>query len=145
VKALDRDALLVALVLAPATYSRNRFFHLYTDPEMYRVRRRASILRDVVRQIAKIRPGEVLRVEPVGDGRVELVYAVPSLGLRRTTRLEPIELSVVRFALKNSPARPSSLVSDEVDRGRVEAALRRLGPSFPTDGAEPSGPSSEPR
>ena len=31
-RAIDREALLVALVLAPATYSRNRFFHLYVDP-----------------------------------------------------------------------------------------------------------------
>lgn len=28
----DLDALLIALVLAPATFSRNRFFDMYADP-----------------------------------------------------------------------------------------------------------------
>jgi hypothetical protein len=144
--ALDRDALLVALVLAPATYSRNRFFHLYTDPEMYRVRRRASVLRDIVRHIARSKPGEqgeLLRVEPIGDGRAELTYAVPALNLRRTARLDPLELSLVRFSLKHCPNRPAALVSDEADRSRVEAALRRLGPSFATDGDEAGERASE--
>jgi hypothetical protein len=29
---IDRDALLCALVLAPTTFARNRFFALYTEP-----------------------------------------------------------------------------------------------------------------
>ena len=51
--ALDRDALLAALVLAPATYSRNRFFDLHADPEVRRIRRRASQIRGVVRHVTR--------------------------------------------------------------------------------------------
>jgi hypothetical protein len=130
--AIDREALLVALVIAPATYSRNRFFSLYADPEVRRVRRRASQIRSIVRHVAGANPreqGEALRVAPARGDRVVLTYAVPALGLRRTAILDPIELSLVRFAIaRGGEGAPGP---EDPDRARIEAALRRLAPEVP--------------
>ena len=125
---IDREALLAALVIAPATYSRNRFFELYKDPDVYRIRRRASQIRSIVRHVTRVDPtqtGERIRFSPAGGDRVELSYAVPTLGLRRTALLDPIELSLVRFAMARGTQIPPP---DDPDRVRVEAALARLAP-----------------
>lgn len=129
---IDGEALLVALVLSPAIFSRNRFFELYKDPEMRRVRRRASHVRGIVRQVTGGRAargdlGEGVRVVPAPGGRVELGYDVPALGLRRTVVLDPLEMALVRFALARA-AGSGALASDDPDRARVEAALARLTP-----------------
>jgi len=126
---LDLEALLVALVLDPATYSRNRFFHLYTDPAARRVRRRAVLVRSIIRHVAAedaARRGEIVDAVPLGDGWVELSYTVPALGLRRITRLDAMELCLVRFAIVRAPGARRSNVDEDADRQRIEGALRRL-------------------
>jgi hypothetical protein len=131
--AVDREALLAALVIAPGTYARNRFFELYKDPELYRVRRRAAQLRSIVRHVTRAdpaEPGEILSVAPAGGDRVELIYAVPALGLRRTALLEPIELSLVRFAIARA-GRGGGPPPGDPDRARIETALARLVPGPP--------------
>ena len=119
---IDRDALLCALVLAPSTYSRNRFFSLYQDEELRSVRRRASIVRGLVRQLVSraVEP----RIEQLADGWVRMVVDLPDLALKRTTRLLPLELSLVRYLI----ARARGTKADD-ERGSIEAALARLGPS----------------
>ena len=134
----DLEALLVALVLAPATYSRNRFFSLYTDPEVRRVRRRASLIRSIVRHVSHV--PSALKIEPAGGGSVALTYVVPSIGLRRTSLLDPIELALVRFAAARAPKEPAasaSLAPDDPDRLRIEAALVRLAPRAVPPSAPP--------
>jgi hypothetical protein len=125
----DPDALLVALVLDPSTYSRNRFFDLYSDPAVRRVRRRAALVRSILRHLAATAPRgarleDVLDVASPEPGWVELSYTVPRLGLRRTTRLESLELSLVRFAVARGAGR--CLPAEDADRIRVEGALRTL-------------------
>jgi len=135
---IDREALLAALVIAPATYSRNRFFELYQDPDVYRIRRRASQIRSIVRHVTRLDPaqaGERVRFSPASGDRVELSYAVPTLSLRRTALLDPIELSLVRLALARGPAGTPPTPADDPDRVRVEAALARLAPR-PADARE---------
>ncbi len=136
---LDREALLAALVIAPGTYSRNRFFDLYKDPDLHRVRRRAAQLRGIVRHVTRAdpaEPGEILSVAPAGDDRVELTYAVPALGLRRTTLLEPIELSLVLFVMARAGCAGGPPPGDR-DRARIEAALARLVPALqPADAGD---------
>jgi len=126
----DRDALLCALVLAPTTFARNRFFVLYTEQWARRTRSRAAQLRTIVRHLAALTPKSVVReVVPVAEGGAVVRYAVPDLRFERTARLEPLELSVVRFALARRPAPeidPAMSVTDE-DRRSVEAALAKLG------------------
>jgi hypothetical protein len=144
--AIDREALLAALVLAPTTYSRNRFFELYKDPEVRHVRRRAAQIRSIVRHVTgadPAGPGEIVSLGPGAGDRVRLVYTVPALGLTRTALLDPIEIALVRFALaraggaRGSGATPSS---DDSDRARIEAALARLAPSPPPSGAVSGAP-----
>jgi hypothetical protein len=134
---VDRDALLCALVLAPTTFARNRFFVLYTEPWAKRTRSRAAQLRTIVRHLAAATPKAVLReVVPVAEGGVVVRYAVPDLHFERTAMLEPLELSVVRFALARRPrpapddlasADESALAVTDEDRRNVEAALSKLG------------------
>jgi hypothetical protein len=127
VSGMDLDALLVALVLAPATYSRNRFFDLYADPRVRRVRRRASLLRSVVRHLARLGPVEAEAVVVEEGDDVRLTYVVPSVGLRRISVLAPFEMSLVRFALGRGKGNEGGLLAaGEEDREVVEAALGKL-------------------
>jgi hypothetical protein len=121
---LDVDALLCALVLAPRTYPRNRFFKMFELPELSRVRRRAARVRSVVRQLAGSgeNKGHIIG-EQIFDDRVLLRYKVDSVHFARTTSLAPLEAALVHYALHTAtgtalPAR---------DRELVETALARLG------------------
>jgi len=142
----DLEGLLVALVLAPATFSRNRFFEMYADPAVRRVRRRAAHVRSIVRHLLLTEAeeeGERLpfTVRAAADGRLELQYYVPSLGLRRTTTLEPVEVALVRFSIARAPKgkerEGAALAAEDPDRLRIEAALRRM---TPVGGFQPSAP-----
>jgi hypothetical protein len=114
------DALLCALVLAPDAFSRNRFFHLFEQPELGRVRRRATRVRGILRQLAA--GAEVTGEIELSDGRRMLRFRVPSLGLSRTAALSPLEAATLRFAL----ARAKHQEPESSDRAMVEAALERL-------------------
>jgi len=145
----DLEALLVALVLVPGTYSRNRFFALYTDPDAARVRRRAQLLRSLIAEVTQKDParrGHIVAIDEREDGGASFTYVVPSLNLRRTTTLSDLELSVVRFALSlradanAPPAAPDEktfapLGEDDPVRARIEDALRRLAPDLAALGA----------
>ena len=125
--ALDREALLAALVLAPATYSRNRFFEMYTNHDVRRVRRRATQLRSVIAHL--VRPGITSSQDLASDdGFVRLTYEVPNFGLRRTIALAPIELSLLRYAIARFQQGSAALPAGDPDRLRIEDALARLAP-----------------
>ena len=129
---IDRDALLSALVLAPTTFARNRFFALYTEPWARRTRSRAAQLRTIVRHLAAESPRAELReVLPLANGGAIVRYAVPDLHFERTAIVDALELAVVRFALARRPRAagdaldPRIAVTDE-DRRSVERALAKL-------------------
>jgi hypothetical protein len=121
VEAPDADALLCALVLAPSTFSRNRFFSMFERPELRRVRRRATRLRGIMRHLTN--GAEITGEIELTDGRRMLRYNVPALGLSRTAALSRLESAMLGFAL----ARSRGTKADEGDRLLVEDALRRLG------------------
>lgn len=118
---VDSDALLCALVLAPSTYSRNRFFQLYQDRELRLVRRRAAILRGLVRQFVKtaVEP----RVEQRDGGFHEVTLQAPNLGYERRALLCELELSLFRYMHAKSLGRTA-----DVERRAIEASLARLLP-----------------
>jgi hypothetical protein len=122
---VDPDALICALVLAPRTYSRNRYFSLYQAPAAAAARRRAARIRGVVRQLlGHGGPQESVVGERIlEDGRVLLRYRIATLGYQRTMALSAIEAAALHYALHRAGAGP---LSDE-DRALVEGALRRLG------------------
>ncbi|WP_437689310.1 hypothetical protein [Sorangium sp. So ce176] len=150
---IDLEALFVALVLAPSTFSRNRFYSLYADPETRRVRRRAALLRSIVRQL--VAGADRAGLAPAASGGVLLTYDVPSLGLKRTAALDALELAVLRIAVARGKvpppgqqaagdaqqegeaappapaagaALPRDLLPEPADTSRIERALARLLP-----------------
>ena len=129
---LDAEALLAALVLAPSTYSRNRFFDLYRRPEMRRIRRRAAVLRSITRQLTT-QKHDGLRVSTTTSGDLEISYSVPELGFSRRASLKPFEASLVRYVVANRSA--SALDASPRDTERVLAALGRLAPPMDDRGA----------
>lgn len=121
---VDLDALLAALILAPRTFSRNRFFWLFERPEAAKVRRRAARVRGILRQLAGTpKPAaEIVGERVLADGQVHLRYRVEDLGFTRTAALSSLEAATLRYALHRSGK--SSLSSEE--RRTVEEALGRL-------------------
>lgn len=116
----DHDALLCALVLAPDAFSRNRFFDLFEQPDVRRLRRRAARVRGILRQLTS--GAEVTGELELADGRRLLRYRVAELGLSRAAALSPLEAAALRFSLARSRHSPV----DPGDRAIVETALARL-------------------
>jgi hypothetical protein len=124
---VSADALLCALVLAPNTFSRNRFFQLFEQPALKRARKRAKRTRGLIRQLlGRGREQAEIVAEHVLEDRVLLRFEVPTIKYERTTALPLLEASLVHYALHK--ARGDEL-SDE-HRARVETALRGLGQGF---------------
>jgi hypothetical protein len=127
---VDSDALLCALVLAPRTFARNRFFSLYTQAAAKHARSRAAELRTIVRHLAghKGVRATVREVGPGDGGFVVLRYGVPGIRLERTAILAALELSLVRFALWRMAqgGTPSQLGVTTDDRAIVERAISKL-------------------
>jgi hypothetical protein len=124
---IDLDGLLCALVLVPGTYSRNRNFGMYQDPQTRAVLRRSRLIRALVREL--LRPDEKTISFEAREGGVTLAVEIPALQFRRQALLSPIEHDLVAYLL----ARSQGARAEEAAR-RVERALARL--SLPI-GAEP--------
>jgi hypothetical protein len=128
------DALLVALVLCPGVYSRNRFYAMYSDPEVLAVRRRAAMVRSVVGELAHsdlLRRGKIISIENISiPGRTRLTYVVSSLGLRRTTTLSSLELTLIQYAVERRIGAIEGLEVGEGARERIELVLRGLSPDI---------------
>jgi hypothetical protein len=121
---VDLDALLAALILAPRTFARNRFFTLFQNPDAAKVRRRASRVRGILRQLAGTpRPAaEIVGERVMSDGQVLLRYRVEELNYTRTAALSSLEAATLRYALHRSGK--ASLSHEE--QTAVETALARL-------------------
>jgi len=90
--ALDEEALVVAMAIAPSAYSRNRMFDLFSQGIAKRARARAAELRGVVRQLAR---AEDVQLELRG-AKLLLSYTLPRLRFRRRTVLSIAEGVAVR-------------------------------------------------
>lgn len=121
---VDLDALLAALILAPRTFSRNRFFWLFERPEAHKIRRRAARIRGILRQLTGTpKPAaEIVGERVLADGQVHLRYRIEDLGYTRTAALSALEAATLRYAMHRSG---KSALSHE-DRAVVEDALGRL-------------------
>ena len=121
---VDLDALLAALILAPRTFSRNRFYWLFEKPEAAKIRRRAARVRGMLRQLTGTpKPAaEIVGERVLADGQVHLRYRVEGLGYTRTAALSSLEAATLRYAMHRSGR--ASLSHEE--RATVEEALSRL-------------------
>lgn len=126
---LSVDGLLCALVVAPQVYARNRFYDLFEQPALRKARRRASIVRGIIRQLVGFsgRRGQIVGEQVLADGRVMIRYIVPELNFSRTTALSALEATLVRYVV----ARARHKVSDPEDRQRIEQALGGLAAGLP--------------
>ena len=122
---VDPDALLCALVLAPRTFPRNRYFSLYEDAVARKVRRRASRVRGIIRQLVAggVEQAEITGEQVLGDGRLLIRYRIEKLALNRTIALSPLEAAAMHYAMH----RAGIGRLDPADRRLVEGALERLG------------------
>jgi hypothetical protein len=121
---VDLDALLCALTLVPTAFARNRFFKLFENPAALRVRRRASRVRGIIRQLCgtgRVK-AEIVGEQVLDDGQVLLRYRVAEIGFSRTAALSRLEAATLRFAL----FRAGLGTVDSADRELVESALERL-------------------
>ena len=130
---VDRGALLCALVLAPTTFARNRFFALFTESSAKKTRSRAAQLRTIVRQLSQEDPrADLLELGPREEGTFVLRYGIHPLRLERTAVLERLELGLIRFAVARrmragaEPLPPPLQVTSE-DRAAVYASVAKLG------------------
>jgi len=130
--AVERDALVVAMTLVPHFYSRNKSFALFEDPEVRRARRRAGVLRGIVRQLTGAQ-GQVEGLAVVhgaagahaGAGEAfEIRYRVPGLRIERRASVTQPELACVRYLA--GKAGVSGLHATDEDRAWIDGALRRL-------------------
>jgi hypothetical protein len=122
--AVERDALVVGMMLVPGLLSRNRSFALFEDPEVRRARRRSAVLRGLVGQLAGAH-GHVEDVAIAHAGSAcELRYRVPAMRIDRRASLTELELACVRYLAAKAGV-PGLHPSDD-DRARVDAALERL-------------------
>jgi hypothetical protein len=125
------SALLVALVLAPGTYSRNRFFALFESAELAHARRRAQHVRSLLRELTEPWPDNAapgptaldVREERHGD-EVWLEFRLSGYEYRRSARLSLLEAAALSYALERCGRGAASAE----DRARVEAALAALEP-----------------
>ncbi len=138
ISAPDPDALLVALVLCPGAYSRNRFYSMYATPEGSAVRRRAALVRSIVASLAHpdpLRRGRIVAIDEMqGDRHGSLTYVVSSLGLRRSTLLTALELSIIQYAVMRRVGTIEGLETGESARDEIESALRGLSPEIAESG-----------
>ncbi len=130
---VDADGLLVALILAPATFSRNRFFSLFEQKDLSHARRRAQMVRSLVKELTEpwphageipSHPPAILESERLVDGLVVISFSVPDFGYRREAHLSPLEAAALRYCLKRAGV---GSVSD-AERQLVERHLCRLAP-----------------
>jgi len=122
---ISPDALLCALVLAPNTFARNRFFGMFEDPALRRVRRRAYHVRGILRQLIGTGKDRALvtgRLE-LDDTRVLLRYRLENVKMERTTALSALEFALLNYALH----RAGHGEVEQEERALVENALRSLG------------------
>jgi hypothetical protein len=143
VPSVDLDALLCALTLVPTAFARNRFFKLFENPAALKVRRRASRVRGIIRQLCgtgRVK-AEITGEQVLDDGQVLLRYRVEEIGFSRTAALSKLEAATLRFAL----FRAGVGTVEAEDRELVESALERLSKNLALpDGLLSALPAQEP-
>src|SRR6187551_791452 len=134
----DADALMVALILAPGTFSRNRFFKLYQSESIWQARRRAQVVRSLIKELTDpwptagqlpSHPQAVVEQEVMIEGELHLQFSVPDLGYRRSVRLSAVEAAALRYCLD----RAGKLQASEQDKRAVELCLSKLAPNLLTE------------
>jgi hypothetical protein len=130
----EGEALVIAMTLVPGLFSRNRTFSFFEDPDVRRARRRATLLRGIVRQLATAAGAmESLRIARAA-GRCELSYRLSAMKMQRRASLSDVELACVRYLVNREGV--AGLPVTEQHRAAIDAALRRLAAGLRLDELE---------
>lgn len=128
------EAFTVAMVVAPGVYVRNRMFDLFSSAGARRARTRASLLRGVLRQLARA-TALSLKSEVRGRDTVFVLrYSIPAIRLTRVLELSSAELAALRLVAERANVRCLPPGTD--DKDLVIGALARL---LGADGRVPGG------
>lgn len=115
------EALVVAMIVAPGVYARNRMFDRLSTASARRARARAVILRGVLPQLAR---ASGVTVEHEAHGSWVLRYAIPAIRLTRVVQLSGPELAALRVASERERVR--CLPADPEAKAVVAGALAAL-------------------
>lgn len=129
---------MVALILAPGTFSRNKFFSLFEDDTLREARRRAQMVRSLVKDLTEpwklegeipSHPTAVEVREHTVEGAEDeptrvLSFRVPEFNYRREAHLTSLEAAALRYCL--SRAKVGDISAG--DKRLVEQHLHRLSP-----------------
>src|SRR5690606_31646318 len=108
-----------------------KFFELYRDEGLQQARRRAQLVRSIVKDLTEPwpHPGEipphpapVIEEEREAQGEYHLTYAVAEFGYRRQVMLHTLEAAALRYAL----CRARGVEVSSEDRTLIEGCLGRL-------------------
>lgn len=123
---LSAEALACAMAVAPGTYSRNKMFSFFKQPDAKLARERASVMRSVVREFRRAR-GKIDALSwETEDEVVVLSYRIDALGYSRRVELSLGEAAIVRFLA--AKANLAEMTASDADRNYVESTLARLMP-----------------
>lgn len=117
----DPDALAALIALQPTHASRNRHFALFATREARDARRRAFLIRGVVRELSGAHgPVRILSCDFEGE-IVSIHYALARLSATRVVRLSATDFAVARVALARRGVRllPAALVARDEDHATV--------------------------
>lgn len=131
----SREGVLAALVLDPASYSRNRFFELFRSPSMFLIRRRATFVRGLIRAF---RTGSQEIVESIVSPPDHIVLRCSGsrVGLQRTVRLSLLEFALLCRQLPTVAMPTGSKLTPHVLQATVHNALSELAPPLPSPAQE---------
>lgn len=129
---------MIALILAPGTFSRNKFFSLFEDETLREARRRAQMVRSLVKDLTEpwMLEGDIpshasaVEVQERSLGGKEhepthvLSFLVPEFNYRREAHLTSLEAAALRYCL--SRAKVGEISAGE--KRLVERHLSRLSP-----------------
>lgn len=129
------EALLVALILAPQTFSRNKFFEMFQQEDRAYARRRSQIVRSIIKELTEPWPhlGEIpphpapkITEQRESEAGLHLSYEVDEFDYKRSVLLTPLEAAALRYALN----RAGFGELEPGDRELVEKHLAGLAPEL---------------
>jgi hypothetical protein len=121
---VDRDALTVAMAVAPGVYARNRLFSFFKDPDVKKAKRRAAVLRGLAQQLSDRRGAASRVVVERAAGRAVVRFRIDSLRFERQTVLSEVEAACLLYLTARAGA--TDLCPTAEDRALLHTVLRRL-------------------
>ncbi|MBX3227946.1 MAG: hypothetical protein KIT84_28040 [Labilithrix sp.] len=117
----ELEAVVVAMIVAPGVYARNRMFDFFESAAAQKARKRAATVRGIVPQLAR---ATSVTLTPSGDDAWTLRYVVLAVSLTRVVELTSAELAALRTIAER--AHVSVLPCEESDRDLVAKRLAKL-------------------